>query len=202
MRLLSGCSRYLCVAVILLLVSCAAAPPHETEPNTHVLDGEVVIAGTATIDRRIQLASGDGTAWLLECPPLAGELWNLDGHRIRVWGTAKRRGSGPAILLVDRYEMLPVDGMSPIIGVVIADGEQVIFTARKTGDRFDLVGSLSEALKHFSGCTVWVWGVIAGDDAAGDGGAILEVRGYGILGPADVPTGSVPSDTLRNSGNR
>ncbi|HUV36251.1 MAG TPA: hypothetical protein VMX58_04845 [Patescibacteria group bacterium] len=197
MRSLCEFSRYLCLAALLPLLSCAAAPKHETAPGMRMLDGDVTITGGGPIDGKIQLTTDNGESWFLESLPLEGELLGLDGHRIRVWGGVEHVVTASAVLRVDRYEMLPVDGMSPIIGAIGIDGSRVVFSAQKTGERYGLVGPLRGALCNFPGCKAWVWGVTVDDDDPG-GEKIIEVKGYGILGPARDATGSVPQDTLRN----
>ncbi len=197
MRLLYGFSRYLCFTALTMLLSCAAAPPIQTAPDALVLDGEVAITHDAPIDGRIQLVTEYGESWLLESLPFEGELLKLGGHRIRVWGKVSDEATSPAALIVDRYEMLPVDGMPPVIGAIGIDGSRLIFTAHATGDRYELAGPLRGALRNFPGCRAWVWGVTVNDGGAA-GGKVIEVRGYGILGPASGATVPVSADTLRN----
>lgn len=197
MRSLYGFSRYLCIAALPLLLSCAAAPPGETVPDALVLDGEVVITRDAPIEARIQLTTGYGESWILESISLEGEFLGLGGHRIRVWGRIKRTVTAPLVLIVDRYEMLPVDGMIPVIGTIGIDGSRVTLSAHATGDRYELTGPLRGALGNFPLCRVWVWGATV-DDGGAAGGRAIEVQGYGILGPAGSATLPVSVDTLRN----
>lgn len=197
MRSLYGFSRYLCIAALPVLLSCAAAPPSQTAPDALVLDGEVVITREAPIEGRIRLVTGDGESWLLGSLPFEGELLKLGGHRIRVWGSFAGAAAAPTALIVDRYEMLPVDGMSPVIGTIGIDGSRLIFSAHATGERYELTGQLRGAIRNFPGCRAWVWGVMVNGGGT-DGGNIIEVRGYGILGPGGGATVSGPADTLRN----
>jgi hypothetical protein len=200
------------------------------EPESLELEGEIVITSGTPDDRSVQLDTEGEASWLLHSTALEGELLKLGGHRVCVWGTvggsestgdrrnaaAVRKSDGAAVLLVDRYVMLPVDGMTPMIGRLGTDDDRVVFSARGTGDRYVLAGPLSEALKLYAGCSVWVWGRTAGADGGGEA-SILDVRGYGVLGPAkargetapdprpvagrpdgDIPTETAPSDTLHN----
>lgn len=197
MRLLSGFSRYLCAGALLAMLSCASAPPDETVSLSRVLDGEVMITGGGPGDRSIRLTTENGASWLLVSPSLEGELLKLGGHQLRVWGDIAREADAPAALHVERYEMLPVDGMSPVIGIISVNGPRVVFSVQEGRSRYELTGPLREAMSNFHGCKAWVWGMTTvAPDAAGD--TPLEVMGYGILGPAHAASVSAPSDTLRN----
>jgi hypothetical protein len=203
MRSLSVFSKYFLVAALVPLASCAVAPPERTEPFTRVLEGEIAITGDVPFERGILLTTDEGMSWLIDSPSLSGELLNLDGHRVRVWGTAKPRGTSPGTFHVERYEMLPEGGLVPVIGVIGTGGMGVTLSTGDGDHLFVLIGPLSEALGHFPGYKVWIVGS-TGDDGGPGGGMSIEVYGYGILGPAPAgfPTGSAPPDTLRNSHNR
>ena len=196
MRFSSGFSNFLCLAALLVLPSCASTPRRAAEPEHGVFDGEVEITGSGPIDRTIRLITDDDVSWTLESLSLEGELLTLGGHRIRVWGSVDDDAGIPLALAVKRYEMLPIDDMSPLIGSIGLDGATVIFST-DSEDSYTLAGPLHDALRNFSGCRAWVWGMVA-DDREGGGGAIIDVRGYGILGPASGATGFAPPDTLRN----
>ncbi len=203
MRSLSVFSKHILVAALVPLASCAVAPPEETAPYMRVLEGEISITGDVPFERGVLLTTDGGTSWLIESPLLSGELLNLAGHRIRVWGASKPRGTLPGTFHVERYEMLPEGGHSPVIGVIGTDGMRVTLSTVDGESLFILMGPLGEALGHFPGCKVWIVG--EREDSVGPGGGMsLEVHGYGILGPAPAgsPTGSAPPDTLRNSHNR
>jgi hypothetical protein len=194
MRLLCGFSRYLFIAALPILLSCASAPPGRRAPHVLVLEGEVVVTRGAPINERIRLVTVDGESWLLESFPLEGELLELGGHRIRVWGSVS---ATPTTLVVGRYEMLPVDGVTPVIGTIGIDGPRLTLSVHATGERYLLTGPLQGAVRNYAGCRAWVWGVTV-DGGAAAGGKCIEVRGYGVLGPGGGATVSVPADTLRN----
>ncbi len=209
---LSVFSKQVLVAALVPLVSCAVAPPEGTVPYTRVLEGEIAITGDMPFERGIILTTDEGTSWLIDSPLLSGELLNLDGHRIRVFGAPKPRGTSPGTFHVERYEMIPEGGLSPVIGVIGTDSTRVTLSTGEGENLFILMGPLGEALGHFPGCKVWIVG--DREDGGGPGGGMsIEVHGYGILGPAPAgapsapapagaPTDSTPPDTLRNSHNR
>ena len=166
MRFLSGFSSMFCLAALLSLLSCASAPRRAAEPEPGVFDGEVEISGSGPIDRTIRLITDDGASWNLESLSLEGELLALGGHRIRVWGGVKDDAAVPGVLAVKRYEMLHIDDMSPIIGAIGFDGAAVIFSTGAE-ERYKLTGPLHDALRNFSGCRAWVWGIVVDDPEGG-----------------------------------
>lgn len=197
MRSSYGSIRFLCLAVLPLLLSCAAAPPERTARDALVLDGEITIVHGAPIEESVQLTDVDGDSWVLTSLPLGGDLLRLGGHRVRVWGRVASETATVPMLVVDRYEMLPVDGMIPVIGIIAVGTSQVILSAHATGERYELTGPLRGALVNFPGCRAWVWGVPM-ERKETPGGRMIEVRGYGILGPAAGATAPAPADTIRN----
>jgi hypothetical protein len=181
------------------MLSCAGAPPYRPCAVPSAVEGELVVTGDLPEERAITLAEDGGALWRLESSSLEGELLSLAGHRIRVWGVPTEEPGYRASVLVDRYEMLPIDGIAPIIGTVRCDGGQLILSARGTDEQYLLAGPLSDALMSYSGFAAWVWG------APAVGGAprratVLDVRAYGILGPG--ARSPAPSDTLRSSDSR
>lgn len=202
MRLSSALTKWTIIPVLLFIISCASAPPDAEVESTYSFEGEIAIIGGHPFDRRIVLADSAGKFWNLSNPQLLGELINLAGHRVRVTGSFENASDGGMRLFVDRYELLPVDGKVPVIGILALEGQDLVLIDRDTHERFVLTGPLREALSHFQGFKVWVYG--DKEPRVEDVGKVLDlyVEGYGILGPLNESTHYVPSDTLQDFHNR
>ncbi len=202
MRLLSALTRWAIISALLFVVSCASAPPAAEVESVYSLEGELAVIGEHPFDRRIVLADSAGKFWNLNNPELHGELVNLAGHRIRVTGTYEDAVDGSSGLHVDSYNLLPVEGKTPIVGILVDEGTRLILVEGNTRERYLITGPLSGALLHFQGFKVWAYGdEKRGLESAGNA-RILVVQGYGILGPLDESSNYVPSDTLRDLNNR
>jgi len=183
MRLSSAPVRFSSLLLLLLLTSCAKSPPADTVDELLVLEGEVTVAGSHPFDKRIVLVDEVGVFWMLQCGKFEAEIMNLSGHRIRVSGLPPVETLPDPVLIVDRYEMLPVDGMKPVTGILILKGDALILEKAATGARFTITGRLREALKQFAGMKIWIVGMER--QGGGEGGIVIDVTGYGILAPAD-----------------
>lgn len=148
-----------------------------------VLEGEVTVAGSHPFDKRIILVDGNGVFWMLQCGRFEVEIMNLAGHQIKVGGSPPAEALPDPVLIVDSYEMLPVDGMNPVTGILTIESDMLILEHSKTGARFAIEGRLREALSQFDGMKIWVVGVEHA--GTGEGEATIDVTGYGILAPAD-----------------
>ena len=183
MRLLSASVRFSCLLFLILSASCAKSPPVETVEEPLVLEGEVTVAGSHPFDKRIILVDENGVFWMLRCGRFEVEIMNLAGHQIKVSGSPPTEALPDPVLLVDSYEMLPVEGMNPITGILMQEGDMLILEQSATGVRFAIEGRLREALNQFDGMKIWVIGVE--HQGAGEGEVSIDVTGYGILAPAD-----------------
>lgn len=183
MRLSSASVRFSSLLLFLLSASCAKSPPVETVEEPLVLEGEVTVAGSHPFDKRIILVDENGIFWMLRCGRFEVEIMNLAGHRIKLSGSPPTETLPDPVLIVDSYEMLPVEGMDPIIGILTLEGDMLILERSTTGVRFAIEGRLREALKQFNGMKIWIIG--AEHSGAGEGEISVDVTGYGILAPAD-----------------
>lgn len=171
----------LAALVALLFAACAGAPPARA-PGARSVEGTILVDGERPDDRRVMLALRDGSRLALQAPAFAAELLRLDGLGVRVTGREIPSAAEPAFA-AGGYELLPIDGVAPIVGVVARqDGEAVIRTAAGALTT-RLAGPLAGALLTHEGMKVWVWG----DRSDGDDGALL-VEAYGVLGPAGTVT--------------
>ncbi len=183
MRLLSVLIKYGILVVLLLQLSCGPSIRGVRPGRLRTLKGDVTIAGDHPFDRQILLANGKGNFWTLRSRELEGELMNLAGLQVKVWGYYVGESSAEPEMVVEHYELLPIDGRKPIIGNIYFSGDRPILIAPATGEQYVLVGPLGDALKSFAGYKVWICGDREG--GAGKGRFQLDVKGYGVLGPAE-----------------
>jgi hypothetical protein len=165
------------------LAACATVPPPKTDEEAVVIEGEVSVVGSHPYDKLIVLSGREGDRWTLECGAFESEIMNLTGQRVRISGTPVVVTDTDSLMLVNSYELLPMDGVMPIIGVLELQGKALMLKELTTGEWFVIRGALQGAMTHFTGLKVWVIGSVVPESAADE--LILDVRGYGILGPAD-----------------
>jgi hypothetical protein len=105
----------------------------------------------------IVVRSADGQAVRLE-GPLSEEVGTLTGATVAVFGTV--RAGGPMnTIVVDRYDLLAVDGQVPYVGIVrIADGNVWLH-----GDRPLLLRGAGSTLESLVGAKVYVLGTRTAD---------------------------------------
>ncbi len=202
MRSLCASSNGIVFIAMCLMLSCASVPPRRDSSGLDFIDGVVNVTGDHILDRRILLTEPDGTGWLLTGSDFESDLIGLDGLAARVWGTMEKGDEPGGTLRVERYELLPVGGITPVIGVLHVDGDDLILVAGRTGERIELGGALAGVLFHFDGVRVWVWGKMESESNGESVLKVLEVRGYGILGPSLLQPAVAPSGTLRDSSSR
>ncbi|MCK4237245.1 MAG: hypothetical protein KAX38_09005 [Candidatus Krumholzibacteria bacterium] len=203
MRLLSAYIRFAVFPALFSLLSCASSPPGGgIGKDICVLEGEVTVTGVHPFDRRIALADSSGHLWTLKSQRLEGELVNLAGLMIRVKGIASRESvPGPSVF-VESYKLLPVSGMVPVTGTIVISREHLLLITDDASECYVLGGPLKGPLIHFEGFKVWVCGESESEEGTDDKGVyILNVKGYGVLGPAYTPIQPVSSDTLRGLDN-
>lgn len=202
--MLSSSAFIKCAGLIFLLswLSCASTSPSIKLEERRVIRGEVTVTGDSPFERQIAVVTGSGTTWIVRNPDLEDELVRLGGHDIQVEGViAKDSDTGPTVL-VERYEMMPVAGRSPVIGTLVLDDERLHLDVSGIGEKYLLKGRLREALMHFVGYKVWVWGDESPGEGIGRKAVYLNVEGYGILGPPKRGSNSAASDSLQYFHNR
>lgn len=173
-------------ALLAVVLSCAPkeppAPP--LEPLVSI-EGTVVLAGDDPLERRVVLSDEGGPIAALRGDALELELRALAGIGVRVTGRLAPRAGAEPEFLVDRYELLPIDGATPLVGVIEdRSGAPCLVDAR--GTSYLLEGPLARALASFAGCKVWVAGTTPpGGEAESRVGAQprLAVESYGLLLP-------------------
>jgi hypothetical protein len=181
------------LAASISILSCASSrAPIETTESHLALEGEVTVDGSL-FRKTASLADAGGTVCILRNPRLELELLNLAGHRVRVVGRVTGKTPAGPEFWVDRYEMLPIDGLTPIVGVLELHEGVPMLTAEPSGATYVLGGPLRDALKSFAGAKVWVSGRVHGDgERFGSGTPTFTVEGYGILLPAPEATDAAP----------
>ena len=165
------------VLAALLFAGCAGAPPGGL-PATARAEGIVAVDGERPGERRVLLVGQDGGRLALRAPAHEAELLRLGGLGVRV--TGRRIAAGKeSVFAVSGYELLPIDGVAPVVGIVAREGDAAMIRAHAGGDPTRLDGPLVDALLAHEGRKVWVWGTFPEDGGRG----ILTVKAYGVLGP-------------------
>jgi hypothetical protein len=140
------------------------------------LEGTLSLEGPDPFGRTLLLVDGEGIGWPLDPGPHEHELSLLGGHEMRLHCRRTYEG-GRGTVTVVRYELLPVDGNTPLYGTLRVIPGSIRIEA---DDSFvDLHGPLSQALCGFEGCIAWVWGKRS-RQGAGD----ITVEGYVVIGKA------------------
>ena len=174
----SSVSSSLAALAVLCLAACAGAPP-AARPAPETVEGILSVDGDRPFERRIVLDAHGGGRRALVATDLEAELLRLDGLGVRVVGRAVT-AAGAHAFAVEDYELLPIEGIPPSVGVVVVEGDRVLVQSAAAGEELLLAGALAGALRAHAGMKVWVWGTFAEPDA---GRRALSVRAYGVLGP-------------------
>jgi hypothetical protein len=120
------------------------------------------------------------------------ELRSLAGSAVRVTGKPLGSSAGGPEFLAESYELMPVNGQRPVVGVIAAGDGAVILTDSRSGATYLLVGPLAGALGGYAGFKVWVSGPVAPAAATGGREDMLTVESYGVLVPVAGATGRTP----------
>jgi hypothetical protein len=174
MRFSSGSSESISMLFLLLLVSCASAPPSISTSEPFQLEGTIDVMGDQPFDRVIVLSDSEDVRWNLDPGELEAELSLLDGYMARLTCSAVPGRGSERDARVETYVILPPEGMTAVLGRLEAGDVQSLLVGAD-GSKFRLGGPLSSALLGFGGNRAWIWGRVDG--------RILEVSGYEILGP-------------------
>lgn len=180
--------------LVAAVLSCAPKEPPAAAPEPLAsIEGMVSLAGDDPVDRELVLSDEGGTIAALRGGAIEIELRALAGMGVRVTGRLAPRAGREPEFLVEGYAMLPIDGATPIVGV-IEDRAGVPRLVDARGASYLLEGPLARALVAFAGYKAWVAGKTSDAEAAGspaiDGTtpARCTVESYGLLLPPS-PTG-------------
>jgi hypothetical protein len=185
MRSSFGSARGALLVPFLFLAACSArrVPPAPATDPAVVLEGVIAIAGLGTFDRDVVLYDEGGPICRLTGGSAELELRNLAGLGVRVTGRLAGRTNDIPEFLIDRWELLPVDGREPVVGVIESRNGVPYLVVERNAFEYRLGGPLAGALEPLSGFKVWV----AGEERpAGEEGArerTLAVASYGVLLP-------------------
>ncbi len=211
--------------LLVVVWSCASAPPARDIPRPGAVSGTIRVSGTHPYERQLVLESETGDYWLLRSAALESELLQLDGQIVRAHGMTGSGGNGPLELSVDWYELLAPPGLVACVGRLWSSGGALVLLCdvreETTSIELLLDGPLRESLGHFVGCRVWVSGEPVGArtgsgaeseaagvheespgaviGAAGSGRMQIVVSEYGVLGPSTSPLRDVPHSTYPDS---
>jgi len=175
----SGRASALAFAAAMIAASCASAPPRTASKETFFIEGRLLVEGAHPFDRVILVEDEDGVRWPLEAGRLDYEMSLLEGHLVRV--SCRRAGihRGEGTIEAVEYTLGPVDGMTPVRGVLIRSaGSPALETP---GGTLLLTGPLSVVVGEWDGHEAWVWG--SGEPGpAGGVRRVIEVSGFEVLG--------------------
>jgi len=174
MRPLSGFSDILIAVLLLVVASCASAPPVSSSMEPFQLEGSIRVEGDQPFNRVIVLSDSQGIRWNMDPGELEAELILLDGYEVMLTCSGIPGKGGERDALVESYVVVPPDGMIAVLGSISIDDES-IFLIIGSG-RHRLNGPLTAALEAFDDHRARVWGL------PGDGDT-LDVNGYEVLGP-------------------
>ncbi|HEY5134091.1 MAG TPA: hypothetical protein VII85_10445 [Candidatus Krumholzibacteriaceae bacterium] len=184
MRPSSASVRCALSVALLALVSCAHPKVVSVQEPLVTLQGVVALASASPLETTIVLTDVGGRVCTLTSPSLEYELRSLAGQGVRVTGRLLGKTANGPEFLVEGYEMMPVKGERPVIGVLAPSGGGLILTGTRSGAAYRLAGPLAEALRGYSGFKVWISGRATPAGAGGGGETTLTVESYGILVPA------------------
>lgn len=191
--------------IVLLLLSCASAPPVAKQRDRCVIEGRIRVTGDNPDVRKVELVDSTGCVWSLHSRELLFELMHLSGLPVRITGTTLDESLGSLDIHVTHYELLPWTGLDryPKMGYLVKEGERMLLITSDEGKRFVVDGPLADSLWHLVGQKIWILSDETGTERFDvDGTPMLRMRGVGSLDlplPASIPS---PFDTLRDSGNR
>lgn len=181
MRYSSGRASALACAAALLSVSCALAPPRTATEETFTVEGRLIVEGAHPFDRVILVEDADGLEWPLDAGGLDYEMSLLEGHIARVTCVSPGIHEVEGRLKVAGYTLVPIDGMTPLRGVIVhEDGAPALYAGEET---VLLTGPLSEVVGEWTGHDAWVWG---GEEEPPDiFDRAISVSGFEVLGRKD-----------------
>jgi hypothetical protein len=181
MRPSFACARCMLLVSFLSVVSCAEPKIAATGEAAVTLEGDVTLVEASAVEKVLALADSGGVFCTLTSPGFEYELRNLEGHAVRVTGRLLGKTANGPEFLVEDYEMTPVNGRLPVVGVIASASGGLILTETRTGATYRLVGPLAEALRPYCGCKVWVSGSTAPVTEKTGGGGTITIESYGVL---------------------
>lgn len=148
----------LCVAEVvsviaaLGVVGCGgnSSVPDSGRPEERVAEGTIrQTGGSPNVETRLETEDGP----IVLVGPLAAELARAAGAVARVRG-ASAAENAPDAIRVEAYELVSVDGLSPLVGMLeLEDGDLAL--RKESGQRVELTGG-SARMREAAGSKVWV----------------------------------------------
>ena len=124
--------------------------PESAEAGELVAEGTVRQVGSApTVTTRIE--TGDGP--IVVVGPLASEIARAAGAVARVHGISPG-DSGPKAIRAESYNLVSVDGLSPLVGVLELEDDRIVLRT-EDGQGVELIGG-SARMREATGSKVWV----------------------------------------------
>lgn len=142
----------LLVTAALGMAACGREPPvpDASGSGKRVAEGTIRQVGSApSVTTRIETGAGS----VVVIGPLALEIARAAGALARVTGSATGDGEADTIR-AEAYQLVSVDGMSPLVGVLAVDAGSLILVM-DSGRQVDLIGG-SARMREATGSKVWV----------------------------------------------
>lgn len=178
MRSLSACNNRIIFTLLLLALSCATAPPGNRQIEPVHIEGRVVVEGSNPFARSIMLVDSTGACIELANSGLVYELSKLEGYSVRIKLGRNRETEGKRQYEVKEYMLLKIGESFPLKGTLSLEGDSLLISAGGTSAVIE--GPLREALTHFTGLEVWVWGERR--DVEENAPTVIIAKGYEVLG--------------------
>ncbi len=179
MRSLSACNnRIIIFPLLLLAISCATAPPGDGQIDPVFIEGRIAVEGSNPFDRNITLVDSTGACLELANSGLVYEISKLEGYSVRIRIGKDLVAEGKKQYEVREYMLLRIGNSLPLKGILSIEGDSLLISTGETSAIIE--GPLREALTHFDGLEVWVWGERRAVEE--NSSAVIIAEGYEVLG--------------------
>jgi hypothetical protein len=148
----------LCVMGVVFVIAALGATgcggnssvPESGGQDERVVEGTIrQTGGTPNVSTRLETKDGP----IILVGPLAAELARAAGAVAEVRGTSAGEAA-PDAMRVEAYELVSVDGLSPLVGMLELEDEDLALR-KENGQRVELTGG-SARMREAAGSKVWV----------------------------------------------
>lgn len=156
---------------VMFVAGCGSdsSVPESDGSKERVAQGTIRQVGS-TPNTTTRIETEDGTVVVVG--PLGLEIARAAGAVVRVHGTSIAAGT-PDTIRVEKYELLSVDGLTPLVGILDQEDHRLVLDTQD-GGRVELVGG-SDRMRAAAGSKIWVttrddgrslvrWGILSGRD--------------------------------------
>jgi hypothetical protein len=148
----------LCVMGVVFVIAALGATgcggnssvPESGGQDERVVEGTIrQTGGTPNVETRLETEDGP----IVLVGPLAAELARAAGAVAEVRGTSAGEAA-PDAMRVEAYELVSVDGLSPLVGMLELEDEDLALR-KENGQRVELTGG-SARMREAAGSKVWI----------------------------------------------